>query len=698
MLIMKKIFLSVLLITSMTLSAASNPFFKKYSTPRETIPFNLIKTEHYLPAFEEGIKQAQADIDKITSNSAEPTFENTIIALENSGELLDKTANCFFNVLYTDGNDELMELSQTVQPMLSEHSNNVSLNESLYKRVKAVYDNMDNLNLNAEQKKLLTNTYESFENSGATLSEDKKEKYRSISKELSQLSLVFAQNVQKSTNSFEMLLTSEDELAGLPESVKEAAAMAAKSKGKEGYLFTHQAPSYVPFMKYSSRRDLREKMYKSYASRALEGEFSNVDVLKRTAELRLEMAQLFGFENYATRVLRKRMAQNPENVNKLLDDLTAAYTPLAKEEMSAVQGFAVGMEGQNIDIMPWDWSYYSNKLKDARYSISDEVLRPYFPLESVKKGVFGLATELYGLKFKKNPKIQVYNEEVDAYEVFDKDGKYLAVLYTDFHPRDGKRPGAWKNDFKPQWKEGKKDSRPHVIIVMNFTRPTGDKPALLTYDEAETFLHEFGHALHGMLSDVTYASMSGTSVYRDFVELPSQILENYMGEKDFLDTFAAHYETGEKIPAELVEKIKASSNFNVGYGCLRQLTFGKLDMKFHTIEKPLDMPLFEFETLATETTQLMPAVDNTSIATAFSHIFAGGYAAGYYSYKWAEVLDADAFSVFQENGLFDKETAESFRKCILERGGTEDPMILYKNFRGQEPTIDAMMKRDGVRK
>ena len=678
---MKKLLLSVLLITSMTLSASTNPFFKKYSTPRETIPFNSIKMEHYFPAFEQGIKQAQADVDKITSNPAEPTFENTIVALENSGEILDKTIKSFFNVLYTDGNDEMMELSQKVQPMLSDHSNNVSLNEALYKRVKSVYDNMDKFNLNPEQKKLVTNTYESFENSGATLSEEKKEKYREISNELSQLSLTFAQNVQKATNAFEMLLTSEEELAGLPEGVKEAAKITANNKGKEGYLFTHQAPSYVPFMKYSSRRDLREKMYKSYTSRALEGEYSNVEVIKRTAELRLEMSKLFGFDNYATRVLKRRMAENPENVNNLLDELATAYKPFAREELAAVQGFAVGMEGKNIDIMPWDWAYYSDKLKDARYSINDEALRPYFPLESVKKGVFGLATELYGLTFKKNKKIQVYNEEVDAYEVFDKDGKYLAVLYTDFFPRDGKRPGAWKNDFKPQWKEGKKDSRPHIIIVMNFTRPTGDKPALLNYDEAETFLHEFGHALHGMLSNVTYASMSGTSVYRDFVELPSQILENYLGEKDFLDTFAAHYETGEKIPVELVEKIKASSNYNVGYACLRQLTFGKLDMKFHTITEPITANLFDFEQEATESTLILPAVENTSIASAFSHIFAGGYAAGYYSYKWAEVLDADAFAKFQENGLFDKETAESFRKNILEKGGTEDPMILYKRFR-----------------
>ena len=456
---MRKILLSVLLITGMSLSAASNPFFKKYSTTRETIPFNKIETVHYLPGFEEGIKQAEAEINKIANNPAEPTFENTILALENAGELLDRVSNCFFNILNTDSNDEIMEISQKVQPMLSEYSNNVSLNEALYKRVKSVYDNMDKFNLNAEQKRLVTKTYEGFESSGATLSEENKKRYREISTELSQLSLNFSQNVQKALNSYEMLLTSEEELAGLPQDVINAAQLAAQSKGKEGYLFTHQAPSYIPFMKYSSRRDLREKMYKSYAARALEGEYSNVENLKRISELRLQMANLFGDKNFATRVLKKRMAQNPENVNNLLDQLTEAYSPFALQEVNAVQGFAIGMEGTNIDIMPWDWAYYSDKLKAAKYDINDEVLRPYFPLENVKKGVFGLATELWGLKFKKNNKIAVYHDEVEAFEVTDKDGKYLGVLYTDFHPRDGKRPGAWMNDFKSQWKEGKKDSQ-----------------------------------------------------------------------------------------------------------------------------------------------------------------------------------------------------------------------------------------------
>ena len=624
-----------------------------------------------------------------------PDFDNTIVALENAGKQLDKVSSVFYNLLGSESNDEMMALSQKVQPMLSEHSNNIILNAALFNRVKEVYDNQDKFNLNPEQKRLLKKTYEGFESSGATLSDTDKEKYRTLSQELGQLTLQFGQNALKATNAFEMVLT-EEETAGLPEGFKEASALSAKQKGKEGYLITLSATSYIPFMKYSSRRDLREKLYRAYTSRCVGGEFDNTEIIRKIAATRLAIAQLMGKQSYAEQALDKRMAKNQENVYNLMNQLLDAYRPAALQEIKEIQGFAIGMEGKQIELMPWDFSYYSEKLKDAKYQINDEMLKPYFPLESVKKGVFGLATRLYGITFKKNTKIPVYHPEVEAFEVFDKDGKYLAVLYTDFHPRDGKRAGAWMSEFKGQWIDGKKNSRPHITIVMNFTRPTADKPALLTYDEANTFLHEFGHALHGIFANTTYGSMSGTSVYRDFVELPSQLMENFMGQKEFLDTFAAHYQTGEKIPAELIEKIKASSNYNVGYGCLRQLSFGMLDMAYHTIKAPINGDLADFEKEAVGKTQVLPFVDGALTGATFSHIFAGGYAAGYYSYKWAEVLDADAFSMFQKNGLFDQATAQSFRDNILSQGGTEDPMDLYKRFRGQEPTIDAVMRRDGI--
>ena len=693
---MKKNLLSVLLFTSMTLSAG-NPFFSKYRTPHETAPFEKIKLEHYMPAFEKGIADGQQEINAIVMQRSTPTFENTIVALENSGKLLDRVSNVFYNLLSSESNDEMMELSQKLQPMLSSYSNDIMLNDRLFKKVKYVYDNQDQYGLNAEQKMLLKKTYEGFESSGATLSPEDKEKYKKISQELGQLSLQFGQNALKATNAYELLLT-ENDLDGLPQSVKDAAALAAKAKGKDGYLITLQATSFAPFLKYSSRRDLREKVYRAYNTNCTSGEYDNTELVKRIAELRLEMAQLLGSDNYAEYTLKKRMAQNEENVYELLNELVDSYKSTALQEVKEIQGFAIGMEGKNFELMPWDFSYYSEKLKDAKYSLNDEILKPYFPLESVKKGVFGLATTLFGITFEKNDKIQTYHEEVEAFDVKDKDGKFLAVLYTDFHPRDGKRAGAWMSSFKGQWIDGKDNSRPHVTIVMNFTRPTENKPALLTYVEVETFLHEFGHALHGMLANTTYGSMSGTSVYRDFVELPSQFMENYMGEKAFLDTFAAHYETGEKIPAELVAKIKESANYNVGYGCLRQVSFGLLDMAFHSIEEPIQGDLIEFERNAFEQTQILPFVDGAIFSTSFGHIFAGGYAAGYYGYKWAEVLDADAFGLFQEEGLFDQESAKSFRTNILEKGGTEDPMELYKKFRGHEPTIDALMKRDGIKK
>ncbi len=692
----KTIFSIVLLLFIHNMTQAANPFLGKYNTPFGTAPFDKIKTEHYEPAFEEGIRQHQNEIDAIVNQRSVATFENTIEALDRSGDLLTRVSNVFFALLSAESDDEMMEISQRVSPKLSEHSNNVNLNEGLFQRVKAVYDRRSELNLSPEQEMLLNETYNNFVRSGANLKGTDREKYRELSSELNKLTLIFGQNVLKETNRFSMLLTSEDELAGLPQSIIDAAAQMAKENGKEGWMFNLSYPSYGPFMKYSSRRDLREKLYRAYNSRCIDGEYSNLDNMKRIAEVRLEIARLMGKETYAEYALERRMAQNSKNVYNLLNQLLEAYTPAAMQELKEVQGFATGKEGKNISLMPWDWSYYADKLKDSKYDLNDEMLKPYFELENVKKGVFGLATDLYGITFKKNEKIPVYHPEVEAFEVTDADGKMLAVLYTDFHPRDGKRSGAWMTEFKGQWEdENGNNSRPHITIVMNFSRPTGDKPALLTYDEVETFIHEFGHALHGMLSNTVYPSLSGTNVYRDFVELPSQVMENWLSEKEFLDRFAVHYQTGEKIPEELVQKIRNANNFNVGYACLRQLGFGLLDMAWHTTTEPVtDVAAFERE--ATAKAQILPVVDNAVTGAQFSHIFSGGYAAGYYSYKWAEVLDADAFSLFKEKGIFNKEVAESFRKNILEKGGTEPPMELYKRFRGYEPSINALMKRDGI--
>ena len=570
------------------MAQAANPFFGTYKTPHQTVPFDKIKLSHYEPAFKKAIEENQKEIDAIVNQRSMPTFENTIEALDRSGQMLNRVASAFFALLSAESNDEMMEISQRVQPMLSEHSNNISLNEKLFDRIKFVYDRRDQLDLTPEQKTLLKETYESFALSGAELKGEDREQYRKLSSELSQLTLTFGQNVLKETNLFSMML-SENDLEGLPQSARDAAAALAKSKGKEGFMVNLSYPSYSAFMKYSSRRDLREKLYRAYNSRNLSGEYNNIPVLKRIAEVRLEMAKLFDKPNYAEYKLQRTMAGNSANVYNLLNQLLDAYKPAALQDVKEVEGFAIGKEGKDITLMPWDFSYYSEQLKHIKYDLNDEMLRPYFEVNNTIKGVFGLATRLYGLHFTKNPKIPVYHPEVEAFEVTDNDGNYVGVIYTDFFPRDGKRAGAWMTEFKGQWKEENgKDSRPHVTIVMNFSRPTSDTPALLTYDEVETFLHEFGHALHGLLSDVTYASLSGTNVYRDFVELPSQFNENYLSEKEFLDSFAVHYKTGEKIPVELVEKIKKSSQYLAAYSCVRQLTFGNLDMAYHTITAPVD--------------------------------------------------------------------------------------------------------------
>lgn len=680
--------------------AESNPFFGKYKTPFETPPFDKIKTEHYEPAFKRGIAELKEEVDKIANNAEPATFENTIVALERSGELLSRVSGAFFNVLSANANDEMMEISQRISPDLTESSNNIYLNEKLFARVKAVYDQRQSLNLSIEDARLLDETYRAFQESGATLSAEDKEKYRALSTELSLLSLQFDQNALKDQNRFEMLLTDEKDIAGLPESIREAAAHLAKEKGKEGWLFTLDAPSYVPFMRYADSRELREKMYRAYMSTGNKGdEYDNKEIIRKLVNGRLALAQLMGYPNYAAFELSHKMAKNTDNVYKLLNQLLDAYKPVAINEYNAVQGFAMGMEQQNMQVMPWDWSYYSEKLKDLRFKVNDEMTRPYFQLENVKKGVFGLATQLYGLTFKENKKIPVYDKEVQAYEVYDAEGNFKAVLYTDFFPREGKQSGAWMNGIRSQYRDAKgKDVRPQIIIVMNFTRPTDTKLSLLTFDEVETLLHEFGHALHGICANGTYASLSGTSVYQDFVELPSQIMENWLTEKEYLDQIAVHYQTGEKIPQELVQKLIDASNFNTGYACCRQVSFGLLDMAWHTITEPFEGDVVAFEKKAWAPAAVVPEVPEACMSTSFGHLFAGGYAAGYYGYKWAEVLDADAFSVFKEKGIFNKEVAKSFYDNILSKGGTEDPAVLYKRFRGQDPTIDALLIRNGIKK
>ena len=674
----------------------TNPFLTAYHTPFETIPFHLIKTEHFEPAIEEGMKVHNQEVDAIIHCPDEPTFHNTIVALEKSGSLLDRVSTVFGNLLSAETSDELEAIAERVMPRLSEHSNNISLNEKLFARIKQVYDETDKEALTPEERMLLQNTYNGFIRSGANLAPEQKERFRQLSAELSVLTLKFSQNNLKETNRYELLLTPE-QTDGLPQSALDAYAQAAKDKNKDGYLVTLHAPSFVPFMKYSTHRALRQQLYMAYNTQCThDDEFNNLEIVQKLVNLRLERAQLLGFDTVADYVLSRRMAENSTNVYKLLNELLEAYTPTAHQEVEEVKNLAKELEGEDFELMPWDWAYYSEKLKEKKFNLNEEELRPYFELKNVIQGVFGLATRLYGITFKENPDITVYHLDVKAYEVHDKDGSFLAVLYTDFHPRASKRSGAWMTSYKEQWKDEKGNSRPHVSVTMNFTKPSEDKPALLTFSEVNTFLHEFGHALHGMFANTTYQSMSGTNVYWDFVELPSQIMENFAIEKDFLNTFAKHYQTGENIPEEMIQRIVDASNFNVAYACLRQLSFGLLDMAWYTRTEPFEGDVRSYEKKAWEKAQVLPGIEETCMTVQFSHIMAGGYAAGYYSYKWAEVLDADAFSLFQEKGIFDAATANSFRENVLSKGGTEHPMVLYKRFRGQEPSIDALLKRNGI--
>lgn len=673
-------------------------FASEFATEHNTPPFSLIGNADYEPAISAGIEKARKELAAIASNPEAPTFENTIVALDRAGRDLDRVLNVFFNLLSADTDDEMMEISLRVTPALADYSSSIVLNEDLWKRVKTVYDNRASLTLTPEQKTLLQKTYDSFALSGADLQGEDRETFRRLSSELSELTTRFGQNVLKELNTYEIWL-GKDDLAGLPEGIVTEAAELAKAKGRHGeYLFTLAQPTYMAFMKYSERPDLREKFYRLYTGRNTKGEFSNIDVMKRIAAVRLELANLLGAPNSATQTLKTTMAGSPEKVYELLDQLRDAYRPALDKEMNELREFASDLEGRPVDINAWDYSYYSNKLRQARYAYDEEELRPYFELDNTINGVFGLATRLYGLQFTPNTKIEPYHPDVKAFDVTDESGKFIGVIYTDFFPRESKRPGAWMTEFRTQRiaPDGT-DERPQVSIVMNFTKPTADKPSLLTPYEVETFLHEFGHALHGLLSQCTYSSLAGTNVYRDFVELPSQFNENYLTEKDYLNTFARHYQTGEPIPAEMVDKIVKSSQFGAAYACMRQLSFGYTDMAWHTItDSAAIADPVAFERAAQEQVRIFPDVEGSMTSPQFSHIFAGGYASGYYSYKWAEVLDADAFAKFKENGIFDRATADSFRHNVLERGGTEDPAELYRRFRGQDPTIDALLRRDGI--
>ena len=682
------------------MTSYANPFLTaRYTTPYQTVPFNEIKEEHYKEAFLKGIEEQLTEIDSLLANKTTPTFENTIVALEKTGDVISRTSAVFFNLLHAETNDTLENLAQELSPILTEHSNKIYQNQALFERVKAVYAQKETLTLTAEQQQLLENTYQAFVRSGAELSEKDKQTYTELSTKLSQLTLTFSQYVLKETNAYSYVITDEKELDGLPDYAKEAAAEKAKAKNQEGWLIDLSMPSYLPIMQYATNRELRKKLYFAYNTKGNQGnEYDNKQTITDIVNTRLQLAQLMGYSNYATYKLVRTMAQDTSKVYALIDQLYTAYQPVASQEFDEIQAFARTFENNATgELMPWDWAYYAEKVKEQKYQVNDELLKPYFELEKVKQGVFGLATALFDLQFTKNTSIQVYHPDVDAYEVHDSKGNFIAILYTDFHPRESKKGGAWMTEFKEQWIENGENSRPHISIVMNFTPPTATSPSLLTFNELTTLLHEFGHALHGMLSNTTYASLSGTSVYRDFVELPSQLLENWATEKEFLDTFAFHYQTGEPIPSQLIEKIKKAEQFLVGYACLRQLSFCYLDMAWHTLSTPFSGDVKSFETDAWKKTLLFEPIAETCMSTQFNHIFSGGYAAGYYSYKWAEVLDADAYEVFKQQGIFNKKTATSFAENILSKGGSEHPMILYKRFRGQEPTIDALLKRNGIK-
>ena len=667
-----------------------------FNTKFNTAPFSKIKNEDFLPAFKKGIELAKAEIDSIIRNPIKPTFENTIEALAFSGDVLDRISSIFFNLNSAETSDEIQKIAQEVSPLLSEFGNDVRLNADLFARVKAVYEERETLNLNPEQTTLLDKKYKSFSRNGANLPEDKKNQLREIDKELSKLSLQFGENVLAETHAFELHLTEESDLAGLPEGTIEEARSLAKSQEKEGWIFTLDHPSYIPFVTYADNRELRKKMAIASGARAFKNnEFNNQEIVLKIAKLRFDRAQVLSYKTHSHFVLEERMAENPEKVISFSNDLLAKAKPAALKEFEQLAAFAKELDGIE-QLEKWDGSYYSEKLKQQLFNLDDEKLKPYFQLEKVLDGAFSIAQKLYGITFEEIFEIDKYHEDVKTYEVKDENGQLVAVFYADFFPRKGKRNGAWMTSFKSQSIKKEINERPHISIVCNFTKPTETKPSLLTFNEVTTLFHEFGHALHGILANTTYPSLSGTSVYWDFVELPSQIMENWCYEPEALALFAYHYQTGEMIPMELVHKIKESASFQEGMATMRQLSFGLLDMGWHGQDPSniKDIKTFELEQFAS--TQLFPDVKENAMSTAFSHIFQGGYSSGYYSYKWAEVLDADAFEYFQEKGIFNKEVATKFKENVLSKGGTEHPMILYKRFRGQEPKPEALLKRAGL--
>ena len=693
------------------MSENRNPFFESYGTPHDTVPFDRIRLEHFEEAFMEGIRRDNEQIEKTINNPEKPTFDNTIINTEEDEgyyDLLSRVSTVFFNLLSAETNDDMDALAQKIQPILTQHANDVRLNPKLFERIRYVH--LHHRKLTPEEKMLLDNCYEGFVRSGALLDEAGKERLRQLTEEASMLSLQFSQNLLKEQKAFTLEITDEAQLDGLPETAREAAALAAKEQDKQGWLFTLDMPSYSPFMTYSTQRELRKQMYMARNTICThDNSENNLDICKRLVNLRREIAQLLGYKTYADYVLKRRMASNARNVYRLLDDLIDAYKPTAikeREELKRLYNKEQGHQKPQAStlkpqtkLMPWDSGYYTHKLQMKKYNLDAEMLRPYFELKNVIKGVFGLATRLYGITFKENRDIPVYHPDVKAFEVFDKDGSFLAVFYADFHPRKGKQGGAWMTEYQGQFIDRKGENvRPHVSVVMNLTKPTEEKPALLTLGEVETFLHEFGHSLHGMFANTRFESLSGTNVWWDFVELPSQFMENFAIEKEFLSTFAFHYQTGEPLPDELISRIVKSRNFMAATGCLRQVSLGLLDMAYYTKKDEFTDDIMSFEKKAWKKAILGEQLPDTCMTVQFSHIMAGGYAAGYYSYKWAEVLDADAFSVFKKHGIFDQKTAQRFRDEILSKGGTQHPMTLYKNFKGSEPTIDALLKRNGVKR
>ncbi len=670
----------------------NNPLLTASTLAYGAPQFDKIENQHYIPAFKQAIEEAKSEVDAIINNTDDPTFENTIEALEYAGSTLNKVSHIFYNLLEANTNEEMQNIAEQITPLTTEFSMYVSLNESLFQRIKKIYDQKNLLNLNAEETRLLEKTYDGFARNGANLSPEKKEIYSKYIEELSLLSLQFSKNVLAATNAFSLNITDESDLTGLPDYVKEQAADAAKNKGVNGWHFDLTAPSYIPFLKFSNKRDLREKMYRAYNTRAFDGELDNSQIIKRIAELRILTAKLLGYTNFAEYQTERRMVKNPDAVNEFLNNLLVPALPKAKQEVAELNAFAKDNGFEEENLMPWDFSFYAEKLRIERYDLSDEQLKPYFQLENCIKAIFDLANKLYGLTFCELNDIPVYHKDVKVYDIKDKDGSHLSLFYADFFPRESKRGGAWMTEFKGQRIYNDIEERPFISIVTNFTKPTADTPSLITHDEFTTLLHEFGHALHGIMTKGKYESMTGTSVDHDFVELPSQIMENWCYEPEYLNTFAKHYQTGETIPNELIEKIVESKNYLSAYYHIRQLQFGILDMAWHSLTEIFDESPLTFEKNTLSATNVLPSIPECIISTAFSHIFAGGYCAGYYSYKWAEVLAADGFSLFKEKGIFNKETADSFRE-LLTKGDSIDPAILYRNFRGHDPEPEALLKQ-----